>query len=133
MVVYRKPVHHETKKNYQLDLFDPDDGYFEYSAVGTNLTLSAGALWDFMAGRGAQEKTFAELKGEWALDVVPTHHYGANSAWQQISVLGHNLIRNFQLQTLATQKPRSRKRTYLFFLQVLKRFALSSFTNRLGL
>jgi hypothetical protein len=120
VVVYRKPVHHETKKNYQLDLFDPDDGYFEYSAVGTNLTLSAGALWDFMAGRGAQEKTFAELKGEWALDVVPTHHYGANSAWQQISVLGHNLIRNFQLQTLATQKPRSRKRTYLFFLQSLK-------------
>ena len=120
VVVYRKPVHHETKKNYQLDLFDPDDGYFEYSAVGTNLDLSAAALWDFMAGRGAQEKTFAELKGEWALDVVPTHHYGANSAWQQISILGHNLIRNFQLQTLATPKPRSRKRTYRFFLQSLK-------------
>ncbi len=120
VVVYRKPVHHETKKNYQLDLFDPDDGYFEYCAVSTNLTLSAGALWDFMAGRGAQEKTFAELKGEWALDVVPTHHYGANSAWQQISILGHNLLRNFQLHTLATPKPRSRKRTFRFFLQSLK-------------
>jgi len=120
VVIYRKPVHHETKKNYQLDLFDPDDGYFEYSAVSTNLTLSAGALWDFMAGRGAQEKTFAELKGEWALDVVPTHHYGANSAWQQISILGHNLLRNFQLHTLATPKPRSRKRTFRFFLQSLK-------------
>jgi hypothetical protein len=120
VVVYRKPVHHETKKNYQLDLFDPDDGYFEYSAVGTNLDLSAAALWDFMAGRGAQEKTFAELKGEWALDVVPTHHYGANSAWQQIAILGHNLLRNFQLHTLATPKPRSRKRTYRFFLQSLK-------------
>ena len=120
VVVYRKPVHHETKKNYQLDLFDPDDGYFEYSAVSTNLTLNAAVLWDFMAGRGAQEKTFAELKGEWALDVVPTHHYGANSAWQQITILGHNLLRSFQLQTLATLKPRSRKRTYLFFLQSLK-------------
>jgi len=120
VVVYRKPVHHETKKNYQLDLFDPDDGYFEYSAVSTNLTLSAAALWDFMAGRGAREKTFAELKGEWALDVVPTHHYGANSAWQQISILGHNLLRNFQLQTLAIPKPRSRKRTFRFFLQSLK-------------
>jgi len=108
------------EKNYQLDLFDPDDGYFEYCAVSTNLTLSAGALWDFMAGRGAQEKTFAELKGEWALDVVPTHHYGANSAWQQISILGHNLLRNFQLHTLATPKPRSRKRTFRFFLQSLK-------------
>ncbi len=77
----------------------------------TNLDLGAVALWDFMAGRGAQEKTFAELKGQWALDVVPTRHYGANSAWQQISVLGHNLLRNFQLQTLARTKPRSRKRT----------------------
>lgn len=120
VVVYRKPVHHETKKNYQLDLFDPDDGYFEYSAVSTNLTLNTAALWDFMAGRGAQEKTFAELKGEWALDVVPTHHYGANSAWQQISILGHNLLRNFQLHTLAIPKPRSRKRTFRFFLHSLK-------------
>jgi Transposase DDE domain group 1 len=120
VVIYRNPVHHQTKKNYQLDLFDPDDGYFEYSAVSTNLTLSAAALWDFMAGRGAQEKTFAELKGEWAFDVVPTHHYGANSAWQQIAILGHNLLRNFQLQTLATPKPRSRKRTYRYFLQSLK-------------
>ncbi len=73
-----------------------------------------------MAGRGAQEKTYGELKGEWALDAVPTHHYGANSAWQQICVLGHNLLRNFQLQTLATPKPRSRKRTFGFFLQSLK-------------
>ena len=120
VVVYRKPVHHQTKKNYQLELFDPDDGYFEYSAASTNLALSAGALWDFMAGRGAQGKTFAELKGEWALDVVFTRHYGANSAWQQISVLGDNPLRNFQLQTLVTPKPRSRKRTYGFFLQSLK-------------
>jgi hypothetical protein len=92
VVVYRKPVYHQTKKNYQLDLFDPEDGYFEYSAVSTNLELGAAALWEFIAGRGAQEKTFAELKGQWALDVVPTRHYGANSAWQQISILGHNLL-----------------------------------------
>jgi hypothetical protein len=120
VVIYRKPVHHPSRKNYQLDLFDPDDGYYEYSAVSTNLTLEAPALWDFMAGRGAQEKTFGELKGEWALDAVPTHHYGANSAWQQICVLGHNLLRNFQLQTVAIPKPRSRKRTFGFFLQSLK-------------
>ncbi len=120
VVIYRKPVHHKSKKNYQLDLFDPDDGYFEYSAVTSNLKLNAVSLWDFMAGRGAQEKTYGELKAEWALDVVPTCHYGANSAWQQICVLGHNLLRNFQLQTLATQKPRSRKRTFGFFLHSLK-------------
>ena len=43
--------------------------------------------------------TFAELKGEFALDVVPTKHYGANSAWQQLSVLAYNLARSFQLDT----------------------------------
>jgi len=120
VLVYRKPVHHHTNKNYQLDLFDPDNGYYEYSAVTTNLELGAPALWDFMAGRGAQEKTFAELKGQWALDVVPTRHYAANSAWQQIAILGHNLLRNFQLQTVATQKPRSRKRTCGYLLHSLK-------------
>src|SRR5258705_6911642 len=116
VVVSRKPVHNQTQKNYQLDLFDPDNGYYEYSAVTANLEIKAPALWDFMAGRGAQEKTFAELKGQWALDVVPTRHYSANSAWQQIMVLGHNLLRNFQLQTVATQKQRSRKRTCAYLL-----------------
>ncbi len=120
VVVYRKPVRHETRKNFQLDLFDPDNGYYEYSAVTSNLELKAPALWEFMAGRGAQEKTFAELKGQWALDSVPTRHYSANSAWQQIVVLGHNLLRNFQLQTLATKKPRSQKRTCGYLLHSLK-------------
>ena len=106
VVVYRKRVHHPSPKNYQLDLFSPDDGYFEYSAVATNLTLTPQMLWYFAAGRGAQEKTFAELKGEFALDVVPTNHYGANSAWLQLSILAHNLMRSFQLHsTLATPKP----------------------------
>ena len=121
VVVYRKRVHHQSPKNYQLDLFSPDDGYFEYSAVTTNLALTPQALWYFSAGRGAQEKTFAELKGEFALDVVPTNHYGANSAWQQLAIFAHNLLRSFQLHsTLATPKPRSRKRTYAYRIASMK-------------
>ena len=121
VVVYRKRVHHQSPKNYQLDLFSPDDGYFEYSAVTTNLSLTPQMLWHFTAGRGAQEKTFAELKGEFALDVVPTNHYGANSAWQQLAILAHNLLRSFQLHsTLATPKPRSRKRTYAYRIASIK-------------
>src|ERR1700686_3386618 len=121
VVVYRKRVHHLSPKNYQLDLFSPDDGYFEYSAVATNPPLTPHALWYFAAGRGAQEKTFAELKGEFALDVVPTNHYGANSAWLQLSILAHNLMRSFQLHTtLATPKPRSRKRTYSYRIASMK-------------
>jgi hypothetical protein len=80
VVLYRKHVAHETRRNFQLDLFTPDDGHYEYSAVATNLVLGPAALWAFACGRGAQEKTIAELKGEYALDVVPTKHYAANSA-----------------------------------------------------
>jgi hypothetical protein len=134
VVIYRKRVAHATRKNFQLDLFSPDDGHFEYSAVTTNKALRPAALWAFMAGRGAQEKTLAELKGEFALDTVPTNHYGANSAWQQCSGLAHNLLRSFQLQTLATPKPRSRKRTYAYTLRSMRtlRFLLIARAGRLA-
>ena len=136
VVVFRKRVAHESRRNYQLDLFSPDDGHFEYSAVATNLSLSPSALWNFMAGRGAQEKTFAELKGEFALDAVPTNHYAANSAWQQLSILTHNLTIGFQLHTdLAGRKPRSPKRTYAYRLSSMKtlRFTLIHRAARLAL
>jgi hypothetical protein len=134
VVIYRKRVAHATRKNFQLDLFSPDDGHFEYSAVTTNKALTPAALWAFMAGRGAQEKTLAELKGEFALDVVPTNHYGANSAWQQVSILAHNLLRSFQLHTLATPKPRSRKRTYAYALRRMRtlRFLLIARAGRVA-
>lgn len=122
VMIYRKHVQHESRKNFQLDLFTPDDGHFEYYAVATNMTLGLSALFAFVCGRGAQEKTLAELKGEFALDVVPTNHYGANSAWQQLSVLAHNLFRNVQLDTGAAPKPRSRKRTYAYRLPSLRTF-----------
>jgi hypothetical protein len=49
-----------------------------------------------------------------------TYHYYANSAWQQLSILGHNLLTGFQLQTLASRKPRTRKRTYGYLIRSLK-------------
>jgi len=114
VMIYRKHVQHESPKTFQLDLFTPDDGHFEYYAVATNMPLSLPALYAFIGGRGAQEKTIAELKGEFALDVVPTRHYGANCAWQQLSILAYNVARSFQLDTIATPRCRSRKRTYAY-------------------
>ena len=133
VMIYRTHVAHESPKNFQLDLFTPDDGHYEYAAVATNLALDLPALYAFICGRGAQEKTLAELKGEFALDVVPTAHYGANSAWQQLSVLAHNLARSFQLDTLATPKPRSRKRTYAYLIRSMRtlRFLLIARAGRL--
>jgi hypothetical protein len=135
VVVYRKRVHHLSARNYQLDLFSPNDGYFEYSAVATNLTLTPRALWYFAAGRGAQEKTIGELKGEFALDAVPTNHYGANSAWLQLCILAYNLMRSLQLQlNLATPKPLSWKRTFSYRLLSMKtvRFLLINRAARLA-
>jgi DDE family transposase len=133
VMIYRKHVAHESPKNFQLDLFTPDDGHFEYAAVATNMALDLPALHAFICGRGAQEKTIAELKGEFALDVIPTRHYGANTAWQQLSVLAHNLIRSFQLDTLAEPKPRSRKRTYAYLIRSMRtlRFLLITRAGRL--
>jgi hypothetical protein len=132
VVVYRKRVPYRTRKNFQLNLFTPDDGHFEYSAVTTNMALTPLALWHFANGRGAQEKTLAELRGEFALDVVPTNHYGANCAWQQLSILALNLVRGFQLDTVAQPKPRSRKRTYSYLLHSVRtlRFLLIAQAGR---
>jgi hypothetical protein len=132
-MLYRKHVGHKSPRNFQLDLFTPDDGHFEYYAVATNLSLSLPALYAFVCGRGAQEKTFGELKGEFALDVVPTRHYGANSAWQQLSILAHNVARSFQLDTFAEPKPRSPKRTYAYLLRSMRtlRFLLIARAGRL--
>ena len=133
IVIYRKRVRHRTAKNFQLDLFSPDDGYFEYSAVATNKSLTVQRLWYFAAGRGAQEKTFAELRSQFALDVVPTKSYAANSAWQQLNVLAHNLCRSFQLDTIAETKSISRKRTCTHLLHTIRtiRFRVINKAGRL--
>jgi len=110
VVVYRTRVAHETAKNFQLDLFDPSDGHYEYSAVVTNKALGGPALWAFMAGRGIHEKVYGELKSGFAFACVPTMQYAANSAWQCLSVLAFNLSRGFQLATTARRRPPSRKR-----------------------
>jgi len=133
VVIYRKVVHHRSTKNYQLDLFDPNDGYYEYSAVATNLELSGPKLWHFMCGRGAHEKAIGELKSGLAFGTIPTHHYGANSAWQQLVALAHNLLTNFQLETGAPPRRRSAKRTALHVLKSIQtlRFELFHRAGRL--
>jgi len=126
VAVFRKKVHHRSPKNFQLDLFDPNDGYYEYSAVTSNLDLTLPSLWQFMCGRGGHEKTIGELKHGLAFGSVPTASYAANSAWQQLVALTHNLLVNFQLATGATARSRSRKRTVLHTLHSIQtlRFVL---------
>jgi hypothetical protein len=102
VAVYRKHVSHRTRKNFQLDLFR--------------------ALWDFLAGRGGHEKTLGELKQHLAFDTIPTHDWDANSAWQLISALTHNVFRQFQIATTAQERTNGRKRTYRWVLESLRTF-----------
>jgi hypothetical protein len=132
VVVYRKRVAHRTPKNFQLDLFDPDDGYYEYSAVVTNKAVTGRTLWFFMCGRGTHEKVYGELKSGFAFDCVPTRRYQANSAWQVLSIIAFNVMRGFQARTTAEGRRTNRKR------RTLRRFELIHtlryrFLNRAGL
>lgn len=114
VVIYRKRIYHKSAKNYQLDLFDPDDGYYEYSAVTTNRPVSGRTLWYYMGARGTHEKVYGELKGGFAFDSIPSQKYGANSAWQWFSILAFNLTRGFQRATTATPRNANRKRRTLW-------------------
>lgn len=126
VAIYRKQVQHQATKNYQLDLFSPDDGHYEYSAVTSNLAFTLANLWRFACGRGNHEKTIAQLKTGLAFHTVPTMAYAANSAWQQLVVLVHNLLTNFQIETGAARRAPTRKRTVLPVLQTIQtlRFVL---------
>jgi hypothetical protein len=119
IVIYRRHVQHETAKNFQLDLFDPNNGHYEYSAIVTNKALGGRALWAFMAGRGTHEKVYGELKTGFAFGCAPSMQYAANSAWQCLSVLAFNLSRSFQLATTARRRGPSRKRGALFGLETI--------------
>ena len=80
--------------------------------MATNLDMGLRRLWRFMAGRGLHEKIIGELKSALALDTIPTHRYEAKQrVAQQLVVLAHNLLANFQIETGVMKRPRTHKRT----------------------
>ncbi len=134
IVVFRKHVSGKSRKNFQLDLFSPDDGHYEYSMVATNKPVSERAVWAFMAGRGGHEKTLAEVKQHLAFGTVATNDWDANSTWQLLSAMTHNLVRQFQIETGAAKRPNGRKRTYRFRLPSVRtlRFELIHLPARIA-
>jgi hypothetical protein len=123
VVIFRKLI---TKNNlkpkaFQLDLFDPGDGIYEYQAIVTNQKLSAANIMDFYNGRCGMEREIAEIKTEYGFANIPTKNFMANSTYQALSILSHNLVKNFQLAThQAVAKKRSSKRTTSYAFESLK-------------
>ena len=132
VAVYRKRVFHPSRKNFQLDLFDPSNGYWEYSAITTNKRIGLRELWHFLAGRGTHEKVIGQLKTGFAFDAIPTMNYAANSTWQVLSILAHNIVTSFQIATSPPRLKRSRKRTAIFLLKSIHTLRYE-FLNRAGI
>ncbi len=103
------------KKHYQLDLFSPNNGVYEYSAVVTDTKAwDPKGLFLFVSGRSAQENSISELKTSFAFDHIPTNTYQANSAYMQISQMAYNLATSMQHSMgLATKRKANKKRTRL--------------------
>lgn len=132
LVIYRKRVAHESRKNFQLDLFDPGDGHYEYSVILTNRNINGAHLWWLMSGRGTHEKVYGELKNGFAFGSLPTQRYHGNSAWQILSVLAFNLARRFQMASTATPRHGNRKRRTLHIFESIQSLRFELF-NRAGL
>jgi hypothetical protein len=109
------------KCGHQLDFFTPDDGIYEHQVILTNRDLGPGNLLDFYNGRCAMEKNIAELKGEFGFDAVPTKDYQGNSAYQNLSVMAYNLVRNFQIDMgIAPARKATVSRTAIMAFESLK-------------
>ena len=92
-MVCRKRVCRRAAKNYQLDLFDPDDCYFVYSAIVTNKGGTRRTLWYLMCRRGTREKVNGKLNGGFTFDYLPTQRFHASSDWQAFGFMASNLRR----------------------------------------
>ena len=113
--IFRKKVK-EPGKNFQLDLFSPNNGVYEYSAVVTDTKQwDAKELLLFVSGRSGQENSLSELKDDFAFGYVPTNTYQANSAYFQISQMAYNLSLSLQHEMgLVKKHPTNPKRTRFY-------------------
>jgi len=115
VIILRKKLRNQNKP-YQLRLFSPNNGFYEYSAVVTDTKQwDPGQLLQFVSGRSAQENSISELKSSFAFDHIPTNQYQANSAYMQMSQMAYNLATSMQHDMgLAKKRAQNNKKTRLF-------------------
>lgn len=123
VIILRKKIG-DPQDHFQLNLFSPNNGIYEYSAVVTDTND-----WDpeelllFVSGRSAQENSIGELKTSFAFAQIPTNTYQANSAYMQISQMAYNLGISMQHSMgLSKKRTADRKRTRLLKIMEWKTF-----------
>ena len=113
LIIRKKIPKSEQQKNFQLNLFSPDNGIYKYQVICTNLKYTPINIYKFMQGRSAQEKYIGELKSDFAFGKIPSKDLNVNNAFQQFSILSYNLTRSFQIKGFCKNKilKRTRKKT----------------------
>ena len=124
-LIFRKKVKNP-EKDFQLDLFSPNNGIYEYSCIITDHTSwEEKDLLDFMCGRSAQENSISKLKDDFQFDHLLGKSYQANSANLQLSQMAYNLMISMQIDSgLAKRKKATKKRTRLFTFMKMKTLRL---------
>jgi len=97
LIVVRRLQALQHKGPLQLDLFEPLDFEYTYSAVLTNKATSAASVVEFHAGRGSQEGLLGELKSQLHADAVPFRTQEANALSTWASIFAHNFLRHIQM------------------------------------
>ncbi len=91
-VVIRRPQPEEPTE--QLTLFKL--GRYHYQVLVTNLPLQPLNLWRFYNDRAGIELVIRQLKGDYALGRIPSHHFLANETYFHLLLLAYNLINWFK-------------------------------------
>ena len=91
VTIYRK-VRHRTAKNFQLDL--SQRRLLRVLGGGQQSFVDRPQPAALHGGRRNHEKTIGQLKSGLAVHTVRAAGYAANSAWQQLVALTHNLLTN---------------------------------------
>ena len=107
----RHRVKKQTKGPVQLELFAPHAEGYEFKAIVTNKSGKAKTILSFHNGRSTQENIFSELKGQCNMSYVPTRRLIANQLYLLSAVFAHNLYRELQMSTRATERHTTPKRS----------------------
>ena len=135
VVVYRKARPSRDGKELPARFFVSNDGTFEYSTTPPPTSRSRRVRCGTSCRGAALTRRSSPSSRTTSPPWSPTNHYAANSAWQQLCALAHNLMRAFQLDTgIASRRSRTRKRTAVYRLLTMKtlRFLLIARAGRLA-
>ena len=106
-IVVRRPQPEEPTE--QLTLFKL--GQYHYQVLVTNLPLRPLSVWRFYNDRAGVELLIKQLKRDYAMGSIPTHHFFANETYFHLLLLAYNLVNWFRRLCLPEEFQRATLQT----------------------